>query len=278
MRPLELVLFATEPRLVGNARRAGIRSMIVDLEWRGKEQRQLGADTEINRHRPEELEILRSDGVPKRICRLNRLGTWTRDEVDAAISAGANRLLLPMVESVDEVESLFEWIGGRCELGILVETERAVRIAHRLAELPLAQVYVGLNDLAISRGLRSDGGEIEGGEIFDAVADGTVQSLRRTFARHDFGFGGVTVAGGGSPVPCRLLMAEMSRLGCTFSFLRRSFKRDVKGRDMGAEVARIHELWRRLGRRSPSEVDHDHEELLDRLKELRSRRLDRAVS
>lgn len=273
--PLELVLFATEPALVERARRGGIRSMIVDLEWRGKEQRQLGADTEINRHRPEELDVLKRHAVPQRICRLNRLGPWTRDEVDATLSAGANRLLLPMVESVDEVESALELIGGRCELGILVETEHAVRIAHRLAELPLVQVYVGLNDLAISRGLRSDAGA---SEIFDAVADGTVQSLRRTFALHEFGFGGVTVVGGGSPVPCRLLMAEMSRLGCTFSFLRRSFKRDVEGRDMAAEVARVHELWRRLGRREPSEIDHDHEELLDRLRGLRSRRLGRGES
>ncbi|MDA8017553.1 MAG: hypothetical protein MPN21_08905 [Thermoanaerobaculia bacterium] len=257
---LELMLFAKEPKLVSRARNAGLRSMIVDLEWRGKAMRQRDLDTEINHDRPEDLETLCNLGVPLRTCRLNRFGTWTTGEVEAALAAGANRLFLPMAETVQEVETTLATVGGRCELGILVETQRAVRAADELASLPLSCVYVGLNDLAISR---SREGVV--GSIFDALADGTVESLRKIFCDIPFGFGGVTVVDGGDPVPCRLLLAEMARLRCGFSFLRRSFRRDVKGRDMAVEVESIRALWSKLVCRSQIEIASDHTELLRRL-------------
>ncbi len=259
---LELVLFETRPREAVRALEAGIRSLIVDWEWRDKEHRQRGADTEINRDGPEDLERLRRLGAPRRYCRLNRYGPWTRDEVETARAAGATHLLLPMVEQAREVEAVLAWArpeeAPRCRVGILVETETGVEEAHGLARLPLDRVYVGLNDLAISRGSPS---------LFDAVVDGTVEGLARVFTGHRFGFGGVTVVDGGAPVPCRLLLAEMARLRCSFSFLRRSFKRDVTGRDPVAEVRRIQRLWRRLTRRAAEEVAADRaalEEILAR--------------
>ena len=265
-RRLELVLFAREPEYVGHALAAGLRSMIVDLEWRGKEERQRGVDTEINRHRPEDLEVLRSRQVPIRCCRLNRFGSWTRDEVEATIAAGATRLLLPMVEAAAEVEATLCMVDGRCDFGILVETERAVEAADRLSRLPLDQVYVGLNDLAISRGCGT-----ENGQIFEALADGTVESLRQAFDGCGFGFGGVTVVDGGEPVPSRLLLAEMARLDCSFSFLRRSFRRDTAARDLATEVARIQQLWQRLLERSPDQIADDRQQLLDHVAATRER-------
>lgn len=271
---LELVLFETRSKEAARALAAGIRSLIVDWEWREKEARQAGADTEINRDGPEDLERLRELGVPRRFCRLNRYGPWTREEVATARAAGATHLLLPMVERPGEVEVVLGWAGEgappHCRTGILVETRAGIEAAPELARLPLDRVYVGLNDLAISRGSAS---------LFVAVADGTVAELARVFADHRFGFGGVTVVDGGAPVPCRLLLAEMAHLGCSFSFLRRSFKRDLAGRDAAEEVRRIRELWRRLAERSPDEVAADRaalevalEALLDRSRPGHGRR------
>ena len=227
--------------------------MIVDLEWRGKDARQEGADTEINRDAPEDLAVLRAAGVPRRFCRLNGPESWSDDELERCLAAGATHLFLPMVETPAEVETFLRRLDGRAEPGILVETAAGVACAAELATSGVERVYVGLNDLAISNGSAS---------IFAAVADDTVARLRETFHEQAFGFGGVTVVDGGAPIPCRLLLAEMARLGCDFSFLRRSFKRDVRGRDLPREVARIQALWRQLDERDRRQVDADRRSLL----------------
>ncbi len=260
---LELVLFTTRREEIERALAAGIESIIVDWEWRDKETRQRGADTEINRDTADDLARLRDLGVPRRFCRINRFGPWTREEVETAVDAGATHLMLPMAERADDVEAFLGWTEAAagpdepCRAGILVETEGGIETAPELARLPLDRVYVGLNDLRISRGAAS---------LFEAVADGTVAHLRRVFAGHRFGFGGVTVVDGGAPVPCRLLLAEMARIGASFSFLRRSFKRDIAGggdADWRREVARIGALWRDLRERERPACEADRATLVD---------------
>ena len=44
---LDLVLFIRDPNNVARAVDAGVQSFMVDMEWRGKRDRQYGADTEI---------------------------------------------------------------------------------------------------------------------------------------------------------------------------------------------------------------------------------------
>jgi len=249
---LDLILFAASADLVRQGLAAGIGALIVDWEWRGKEERQAGSDTEINRDTPEDLARLAALGVPRRLCRINRVGPWTPEEVEAALASGATRILVPMVETPREVESVLGRVAGRCEVGILVETERGVAAAGELARLAPASVYLGLNDLAISRGAQS---------IFEALTDGTVERVRAAFGDLPFGFGGVTVVDRGEPVAAPLLLAEMARVGCSFSFLRRSFRRDIRGRDWPAEVGRIRDLWQGLLRRTDAEVESDRRAL-----------------
>ena len=155
-----------------------------------------------------------------------------------------------MVRRREEVESVLDRVRGRCRVGILVETVEAVSHAGELCALPLSRVYVGLNDLAIDRGSAS---------IFDAVADGTVDEVRRACPL-PFGFGGLTLPDAGSPVPCRLLIAEMTRVGAGFSFLRRSFHRDIAGRDVAAEVPRLLAAIDAARQRPPDAVARDRAE------------------
>lgn len=252
--PLQLVLFAKHPSQIRRALDAGIDSLIVDLEWRGKEVRQREADTEVNRDRPADLVPMTDSGVPQRFCRLDALGPWTPEQVEAVVAAGATHLLLPMVRSPHQAEELLRLVDGRCASGILIETREAVAAAADLGSLPLDLVYVGLNDLAIERGSAS---------LFDAVADGTVERIRQALPTQRFGFGGVTVVDHGSPIPCPLLLAEMARLDTDFSFLRRSFHRDTGrlgsdgARDWGTELGRVQELWQRLRDRTDGEVEAD---------------------
>lgn len=258
-RQLDLVLFAASREAASAAIAAGIDGLIVDLEHTGKKRRQEGADTEINGHRPADLDHGRELGARLRYCRLEGPGYWSDGEVEEVLARGATHLLLPMVENPAQVERLLGRVDGRAAVGILVETVAAVGCARELAALPLYGAFVGLNDLAIERRSKS---------LFAALADGTVERVREAFAGRELGFAGVTAIDRGEPLPARLLIAEMARLGATFSFLRRSFRRDLVGRDMALEVGRLRAAWTALQQRSADEVERDRRELAARLSEL----------
>lgn len=241
--PFELLLFSTRPDVIRPCVAAGVAGIVVDWERAGKAERQTGADTQINHDTPEDLRRVRACTAARVVCRINGFGPHTRAESERAIALGADEILLPMVRRIAEVETVLTHVEGRCGVGILVETTAAVRLAKDLARLPLARVYVGLNDLAIDRGSPN---------IFTAVLDGTVERVREPF-RVPFGFGGLTLPWGGYPIPSRLLIAEMARLDCDFGVLRRSFLRDIRGRDPLREIPSLLRALEDV-RARPSEV------------------------
>jgi hypothetical protein len=257
---LELALFEKRPEAVRRALAAGLSSFLVDMEWRGKEARQLDSDTEINRDVPDDAKSLRSLGAPRVWCRLDRLGPWTTEEIEAAIDAGVDLLFLPMVERPREVEAVLRSIDGRAPLAILVETPGAVDAVGEIAMLPLAAVYLGLNDLSIARRT----------PLFAALADGTVDQVREAMGDIPFGVAGVTSLAGGRPLASHLLLAEIARLDCRFTFLRRSFRRDVldpEGVDAAHEVATIRAAWADLRRRDAEAIARDRLRFLAALDE-----------
>ena len=258
--PVEFYLFTTDPDFARTAIAAGVNGLVIDWERAGKRTRQEAADTEINEDTVEDLERVRRATSTRILCRINPVGAATDGEIEAAVAAGANELLLPMVRTPDEVEHALACARGRVGVGILVETVEAVARASELACLPLARACVGLNDLAIERKSPS---------IFTAVRDGTLERIRRSF---DVPFGalGMTLPELGDPIPCRLLVGELLRLRCAFTFLRRSFRRDVAGRDLDREVSRMHAATTAATARSREEVERDRKELEWRIAELQS--------
>lgn len=246
-----LTIFSTNPEVIRQATAAGVDEVIVDWEHQGKQERQFGADTEINKDTLSDLHRVRDCTNSTVICRINRYGHETPEEIEHAVAAGADEIMLPMVQSCSEVEAVLKQVNGRCGVGILVETIKAVDEVEFLAALPLSRVYVGLNDLAIQRFQV---------HIFMALIDGTMEQIRKPFATR-FGFGGLTLPDCGYPIPCRLLMGEMARLHCDFSFLRRSFRRDMVGREMGVEIPRLIDAIRLSRLRSPEVVAREQQEL-----------------
>lgn len=253
---IDLLLFAHQPDSVRQALMAGISSFLVDCENHGKKSRQIGFDTEINCGTPADLAGIKAWSGTTAFLRIDCFGDHTRDQVERAIAHGADVLLLPLVTTPAEVEQFLCMIAGRCRAGILIETVSACQQAERIAEFPLDYVYVGLNDLMISRDSR---------QLFAPLHDGTMERLRTIFSAHCFGFGGATAVDRGEPIPCLMLLQEMARLACQFTFLRRSFKRDVSAAAMPAAVAGIQACWRALRERSPSMIEADHRALLARL-------------
>lgn len=257
-RAFELFLFTPGPDLAVRAIAAGADGIVIDWERIGKEERQAAADTEINRDTVDDLGRVRAATPAQILCRVNPIGDGTADEIEAAVSAGADEVLVPMVRTVDDVETALEHVRGRAGVGILVETIEAVERAAELGRLPLSRVYLGLNDLGIERGSPS---------IFSAVLDGTVERVRAA-TRVPFGFAGMTLPDAGDPIPCRLLVGELARLRCGFTFLRRSFRRDVVNRELAVEIPRMRDALRAASARSPEEVERDRAELELRIAEL----------
>ncbi len=244
-----LLLFTVDPQIAREATAGGAAGIVIDWENRGKAERQRGSDTEINLDTVDDLRRVHAVTDAPIFCRVNGAGRHSAAEVDMAIAAGAQQILLPMVRSVDDVRLVLDIVGGRCGVGILIETPEAVEAASELAQLPLSCVYVGLNDLAIARRSAS---------IFDAVVDGTVDRIRPLFDM-PFGFGGLTLPDRGSPVPCRLLIGEMARLECSFSFLRRSFRRDTAGQRLAQSLGVIDAALGEARRRSHASIVDDRE-------------------
>ncbi len=251
-REFALLLFSTSPGFIRQAVAAGVGGIIVDWEYVGKAMRQLSYDTQVNLDTLDDLRRVRASTDALVVCRINSYGAITPGEIEAAVEGGADELLLPMVRTVEEVEKVLHQVGDRCGVGILIETIAAVELVRELARLPLSRLYVGLNDLAIERSTRN---------IFTAVAEGTVEGLRRALGEIPFGMAGLTLPDRGSPIPCRLLIGEMVRIGCDFSFLRRSFHRDILGRDPAIEIPRLLEAIRQAHLRSPEAVARDRHDL-----------------
>ncbi len=251
----EMFLFATEERNVVSAVDAGISGLVVDWETDGKYDRQKEADTQINWDSPETLRSVRSFTDATILCRINGNSSFQKckEEIRLALAGGASEILLPMVRTVEEVESVLEVVDGRCGVGILIETQEAVELADALGTLPLSRVYVGLNDLAIDRKSQT---------IFSAMVDGTVDYVRKCISV-PFGVAGLTLPGCGDPIPSILLFSEMARLQCSFTFLRRSFTRDICGKEVSVEVPCMKETLRKAFLSSAHEKAANHEKLRD---------------
>lgn len=258
MSPFDLFLFSCDAQVVQRAVATGVAGVVVDWESVDKARRQAGFDTEVNTHTVEDLVRVRDATQAKVLCRVNNTPERLAADLEAALAGGADEVLVPMVRSAAEVERVLEQVGGRCGVGILVETPEAVADAPALGRLPLSRAYLGLNDLAIGFGHS---------HLFRPIQDGTLEAVRRQFAA-PFGWCGLTLPQRGFPVPCRLLMAEMARLRCQFSFLRRSFHEDVKTAELERGVSEIHRGLDAAFERDAARVARDHAELLQVLARL----------
>jgi hypothetical protein len=248
----ELFLFSTDQATIGPAVSGGVSGVVVDWERVGKRHRQAGADTQIGEDTFDDLRRVRAGISGRILCRIDNKEQLLEEQIEVAVESGADEILLPMVRSASGVERVLALVSGRCGVGILVETQAALEEVEEIATLPISRVYVGLNDLAIDR---------ETTNIFEPLVDGTIEDMRKHFSI-PFGFAGLTVADAGVPIPCRLIISELIRLNCSFSFLRRSYHADIRGRDPVREIPRLIEALEAARGRTTREVNEDRDALV----------------
>ena len=254
----ELCLFHSNLQHTLSAVQAGIPSIVIDWECKGKQLRQQNYDTQINAHTLTDLDHVRQSTDAHLICRINQIGSHTPSEVERAIRVGADEILVPMIRTPDEVELVLKIADQKVPIGILIETIDAVDCAKSLSRFPLSRVYVGLNDLAIERKSRN---------LFLPITDGTIDSLRPYFSC-PFGFAGLTLPDLGHPIPCSLIIAELLRLEASFSFLRRSFFKDTTGKNLNLAVENLKAALQKAHSRNFDEIERDRRAFIQKVEEL----------
>ena len=102
---------------------AGIDRIGLDLEIRGKQERQKGRSTRIYGHKLSDAKsVFRRVTRGARFVRINPYHSGTRTEVEALIAEGAQVLMLPYFRDLVEVEEFSEIVAGRTVTVGLAET------------------------------------------------------------------------------------------------------------------------------------------------------------
>lgn len=220
---LKLMYITNRPEIAQIAESAGVDRIFVDMEYIGKVERQGGMDTVQSHHTIEDItRVKEAITTAQLLVRVNPIHaasasySSSKDEIDAAIEAGADILMLPFFKTVDEVETFIELVGGRAKTLPLVETPEAVKAIDKILALDgLDEIFIGLNDLSLGYGKKF---------MFELLSDGTVENLCFQFKRKGipYGFGGIASLGKGM-LPSEYVIREHYRLGSTCAILSRSF-------------------------------------------------------
>jgi hypothetical protein len=220
---LKLMYITNQPEIAQIAESAGVDRIFVDMEYIGKSERQGGMNTVQNHHTVEDVKKIKlAVKSAEVLCRINPIHEATKDycssqeEIDGAISAGADILMLPYFKTVDEVKTFLRLVDGRVKTMPLVETPEAVEVIDEILNLPgIDEFFIGLNDLSLGYGKKF---------MFELLADGTVERLCFKFKQKNipYGFGGIASLGKGQ-LPSEYIIREHYNLGSTCVILSRSF-------------------------------------------------------
>lgn len=248
---LELIQVTNDPAFASRCDALDGMRVWVDLERLGKAERQAGRNTFISTH--EMADVGRVRAVLRRsrlMVRVNPLHEGTRDEVEEVIGHGADLLMLPMFDGPEALAAFSGIVAGRRPIVPLVETAGALESVDAWLDTPgLGEVYVGLNDLHLSLGMRF---------MFEPLARGMVARVGAAARSRGlpFGFGGIARLDEGL-LPGRDVLGEHLRLGSGAVILSRTFRDSPNALAFEDEVAALRAAEAVLARRAPAQVEED---------------------
>lgn len=214
---LNLMYITNNPGVALVAEKYGVDRVWIDLETKGKEQRQKNMNTVKSHHTVSDIQRL--SGVLSAAELMVRINPWdesSAEEVEAVIAAGAERIMLPMWKTPQEVETFLKAVNQRVPTILLLETKEAAECLDEVLENPLVEeIHIGLNDLHLSYGLSF---------MFELLSDGMVEQLCKKIGKKGipYGFGGIARIGEGM-LPAEMILCEHVRLNSSAVILSRSF-------------------------------------------------------
>ena len=220
---LKLMYITNNPDVAMIAENAGVDRIFVDMEYIGKAERQKGMDTAQHHHTIQDIRNIRKVITKAELLvRVNPIHKATlaysssEREINAAINAGADIVMLPYFKTVTEVRKFIRIVDGRARTMLLVETPEAVEVIDDILRLSgIDEIHIGLNDLSLG---------YHESFLFEPLADGTVDMLVAKFKKAGipYGFGGIASIGKGM-LPAEYVIREHYRLNSTRVILSRSF-------------------------------------------------------
>ena len=237
---LNLMYITNRPEIAQIAEENGVDWIFVDMEFIGKDNRQGGLDTVQNHHTIEDVRniknavkkakvLVRVNPIHKAMLHVDGTIAYmdSKTEVESAIEAGADILMLPFFHSVEEVKefvylvqqanSQMERYGNnRAQVCLLLETPEAAILLDEILNVPgIDMIHIGLNDLHLAMGMKF---------MFQLLTDGIVEQLTKKIKAKGipFGFGGIASLHGGA-LPGSYVLKEHYRLGSSMVIVGRSF-------------------------------------------------------
>lgn len=250
MSKLNFMMITASPEVAAFIEQHGVARIFMDQEVLGKADRQGHLDTHKAAHTLLEIEaVAKQLRHAELMVRVNPLNPNSSEEVDAALTHGAQRLMLPMFSSRFDVERFLTMVDNRVPVTFLAETPQAlVRLADWLPLLTpgFDEVHLGLNDLSLGMGLNF---------LFEPLAGRLLDPAAELLNDHNvcWGVGGVARIGQGE-LPAETVLGEHVRLGSEWVILSRAFHQGAGSSsellqilDFPSETAKLREAeagWR----------------------------------
>jgi len=248
---MKTILITNDPAIAADAEAAGVSRIMVDLETLGKKERQATRATFISTHEKDDVVKIRA--VLKKAELIVRLNPWnpgSYDEIDHAVEARTDIIMLPMITRMAQLDAFIAHVDGRAQVLPLVETAYSMaHIGEIAANKAIGELYIGLNDLHLSLGLDF---------LFEPLALGLLDWMAEKIKPEGkpFGFGGIAMIGSGE-LPAERILGEHVRLGSSSVILSSRFCKDVRITDSENRRQRLddalklfHDTHRALSERS----------------------------
>lgn len=266
--PLKLMYITNRPEIAKIADRNGVDRIFIDLETIGKAERQGGMDTVQSRHTLNDIKIVKDVlASSELLVRINPIHENSENEINTAISNGADILMLPFFKTVQEVEQFLRFTDKRVKTMLLVETVEAAENIDEILELDgIDYIHIGLNDLHLGYKLNF---------MFELVANGTVETLCNKIRKKNipYGFGGIARLGYGT-VPAEEVITEHYHFNSSAAILSRSFcnsdKESIKTVEevFDVELKKIREFEKEASAYSKDTFLQKHNDFCEKIKSI----------
>lgn len=199
------------------AEKAGVEWIWVDLERLGKEARQKNMNTVKSNHSFQDIKNLKAVLTKSKVLvRIDPLNVNSRSDIETCIKMGADSIMLPMFKEPWEVKRFIEYIDGRTNNMLLLETKEAVNNLDKILSIyGIDEIHIGLNDLSLSYGMKF---------MFEPMINGLTEEISEKIhnAGIPLGIGGIARIGEGM-LPAEKIITEHKRQGSSRAILSRSF-------------------------------------------------------